>query len=49
MKIEKELVCKSCGLIYMVYGSRKRCDLCNTELSLAVGDELKMIDNEEEK
>jgi len=29
-----EYVCKSCQLIYHVYGSRLRCDQCNHNLKL---------------
>ena len=27
-----EMYCKKCDLIYQVWGSRKRCDICNHKL-----------------
>lgn len=35
-----QYVCKSCELVYQVYGDRLRCDLCNGHLKLVPPEEV---------
>ncbi len=43
--LDDEYVCKSCKLVYGVYGSRKRCDLCNRRLKLtSKNDVLRLLE-----
>lgn len=39
-----EYVCKHCQLIYQVYGSSLRCDICNRKLKLIPPEEVVKIE-----
>jgi len=39
-----EYVCKHCRLIYQVYGSSLRCDICNRKLKLVSMEEVAKIE-----
>ena len=41
---EGEYVCHHCHIIYCVYGSRLRCDLCNRRLRFADAERLKELE-----
>lgn len=41
---EGEYVCHHCHIIYSVYGSRCRCDLCNRRLRFADAEKLKKLE-----
>lgn len=38
-----QYVCKSCELVYQVYGDRLLCDLCNRHLKLVPPEEVKRL------
>ncbi len=41
---EGEYVCKPCKLIYLVYGDRCRCDICNRKLRFIHTKELRRLE-----
>ncbi len=42
--IDGERVCKPCELIYLTYGDRRRCDICNRKLVFIRAEELKELE-----
>lgn len=42
--VSGEYVCKPCKLIYLVYGSKCRCDICNRKLRFTRADELRELE-----
>ena len=44
-----EYICKHCRLIYQVYGSRIRCDICSRKLKFVQPEELTELENKWDK